>query len=104
MRLKHGGKTRPWCSLYQMFHFIYTSYDSIEVVLGQKRELVRLQSIDKPLLEEVLGLLQIMCPLWDKLEMNDKPLPCSRAHIDAKIFTNTWTRRGYTPRNRTIQV
>ena len=51
MRLKHGGKTRPWRSLYQMFHSIYTSYDALEVVLGQKRELVRLQSIDKPLLD-----------------------------------------------------
>ena len=72
-RLKHGGKTRPWRSLYQMFHSIYTSYDALGVVLHQKRELVRLQSIDKHLLNEVLNLLQIMCPLWDKLEIGDKP-------------------------------
>ena len=70
MRLKHGGKTCPWPwrFLYQMFHSIY-AYDALEVVLGQKSELVRLQSIVKTLLEEDLDLLQIMCTLWDKLEM-----------------------------------
>ena len=34
---------------------------------------MRLQSISKPLLEEVLTLLEPMCPLWDKLEVGDKP-------------------------------
>ena len=34
---------------------------------------MRNQSIAKPLLEEVLVLLKQMCPLWDKLEVGDKP-------------------------------
>ena len=73
MRLKHGGKTRPWRSLYQMFHSISSSYDALEEILGKKSELMRLQSISKPLLEEVLILLEPMCSLWDKLEVGDTP-------------------------------
>ena len=73
MRLKHGGKTRPLCSLYRMFHSINSSYDALEVILGKNMQFIRLQSISKPLLEEVLTLLEPMCSLCDKLEVGDKP-------------------------------
>ena len=73
IRLKHGGKTRPWRSLYKMFHSISTSYDALELLLAERSELVKLQSISKSLLGEVLSLLESMCPLWDKLEIGNKP-------------------------------
>ena len=47
IRLKHGGKTHPWRSLYKMFHSISTSYDALELLWAERSELVKLQLISK---------------------------------------------------------
>ena len=72
-RLKHGGKTRPWRAPYKMFYSISSSHDELETILAERSELVKLQSISKSLLTEVLSLLELICPLWNKLEVGNLP-------------------------------
>ena len=68
--LKSGGKTRPWRSLISKFSSIITSNEALRQLLRDKRREDLIVSIEKSLLEEVLGILKKLKALltyWSSL-------------------------------------
>ena len=65
--LKSGQKTRPWRSLISKLSSIVTSYEALRPLLRDKDLIV---SIEKSLLEEVLGILKKTISTFDILEFS----------------------------------
>lgn len=66
--LKHGGETRPWRSLTEMFSSIQKSRDALAPILRERKKEQLVARIDIDLLTEVVSFLSIFPSLFDILE------------------------------------
>ena len=71
--LKHGGVTRPWRSLFDMFESIRKSYDELISQLRQRKKEYLISRINVDLLREVTNFLKNFSFLFDLLEYADIP-------------------------------
>ena len=71
--LKHGGETRPWRSLTEMFSSISKSRDVLAVLLKERKKETLIGRIDVDILNEIVEFLNIFPPLFDILEYANIP-------------------------------
>jgi len=71
--LKHGGETRPWRSLTDMFSSISASRDALVPLLRERKKEQLIARIDVDLLHEVVSFVKVFPPLFDVLEYANIP-------------------------------
>lgn len=71
--LKHGGETRPWRSLTDMFSSISASRDALVPLLRERKKEQLIVRIDIDLLHEVVSFVKVFPPLFDILEYANVP-------------------------------
>jgi hypothetical protein len=71
--LKHGGETRPWRSLTDMFTSIWKSREALVPVLREKKKEQLIARIDIDLLNDVVSFFRVFPSLFDILEYANIP-------------------------------
>ena len=71
--LKHGGETRPWRSLSDMFSSTSRSHEALIPLLRERKKDCLITRIDVDLLSEVVEFLDIFPTMFDKLEYANVP-------------------------------
>jgi hypothetical protein len=71
--LKHGGETRPWRSLTDMFTSIGKSRDALVSLLRERKREHLISRIDVDLLNDVIVFLRVFPSLFDILEFANIP-------------------------------
>jgi len=71
--LKHGSETRPWRSLYGMFHSIAASREALVRELNPRKKAHLIARIGADLLNDVVEFLSVFPAIFDILEYADVP-------------------------------
>lgn len=71
--LKHGGETRPWRSLTDMFSSILDSREALIPMLRDRKKEQLIARIDVDLLKDVVSFMSIFPSLFDILEYANIP-------------------------------
>ena len=71
--LKHGGVTRPWRSLTDMFTSIWKSRDVLVSLLRERKKEQLIARIDVDLLKDVVSFFRVFPSLFDILEYANIP-------------------------------
>ena len=67
-RIKQGRVTRPWRSIYDLYHSVKLNYDEIKSILYEKDKLDLLIHLKKDLIEETEELMEIYNSAFNTLE------------------------------------
>lgn len=71
--LKHGGETRPWRSLSDIFSSILESREALIPLLRDRKKEQLIARLDVDLLQDVVSFFSAFPPLFDILEYADIP-------------------------------